>query len=524
MTSVLAEAVKNTKNVAVKTPNLTTMIKKTLIASAIILSFSSSITFANFSDVKITTEYEQAIQWMNSNGVINGYDDGTFKPDNCVNRVEFLKMLYKTLEINTAESKKELFPDTFENQWYAPYVRTARERKTINGYDDGTFKPEQCVNRVEAIKMAILEFNEGKIPEQTPEFANPYDIAQIKDNPWWMPYYKSAMGGGFLGTKHFKKFNATWEVTENTSASNPTYNYEPAGSMTRKEVAEMLYRMKATKDFALSVYEDFLTPNIIIKKNVEASLKIDQIILDENIDSESNIDLSFDLYISRPDLGLDEDVEYPGNDMPLTSDLPKELQAKLMYVSEIGDEDPNSGHMCERTSFPHRCSVTISQKDQGKENYDYLVKITFEDNSYAATKVTIPYPTTLHKPLIVEPTEEPSQNSKLDLKFQDVGATYYEVIVERCGKYLNNGINPCLDDTKYGLKRTENNELKEAYPSEINIPIISITDGIVHVSSTADMQSEESINYTVNARLESEINGIATITNSSDTKTFTRSN
>ena len=47
-----------------------------------------------FSDVNQDTSYMTAIAWMQGNGVIQGYPDGTFKPDQCVNRAEFLKMMY----------------------------------------------------------------------------------------------------------------------------------------------------------------------------------------------------------------------------------------------------------------------------------------------------------------------------------------------------------------------------------------------------------------------------------------------
>lgn len=486
------------------------MSKKLIIISVMFLGLSS-VACASFNDVKITTDYETAIQWMTTNGVINGYSDGTFKPDKCVNRVEFLKMLYKTLEIDTSKSEEKLFPDTFAAEWYAPFVRTAKERKTINGYPDGTFKPEQCVNRVEAIKMAVLEFNNGVVP---PERTTSYGKAADANNKeWYYPHLDYSLAGNFIGLKHTKKLEGT------------EFDFLPNDSMSRKEVAEMLYRMKSTKDHKLTAYDDFFTPNIIIQKEVDVTLTIDQIILTEMNGEPDGNNLAFDLYISRPDLNLNEDVEYPDNDMPLTVDLPLSLQPKYMYISDLDDTDPNSGSMCDRPRFPHRCEATILNSELGKENYSYLIKITFEDGSYAAKKVTIPYPETIEKPEITAPTQEPAQTSTLDLKFKEVGATYYQVFVERCGKYQYNGINPCLDSIEYGLKRDGKGGLMEAYPSEFHIPSITIENGIVHITADSIMNFEESVNYTVTATKElTDSEGIFRTVKNTDSKTFTSSN
>ncbi|MBU1935486.1 S-layer homology domain-containing protein, partial [Patescibacteria group bacterium] len=218
--------------------------------------------YVNFSDVNDDSHYKDAIDWMSENGFINGHPDGTFRPDDCVNRVELLKMIFETLEINIFDYNADLFSDTEANVWYTPYVIAGRARGTIVGYPDGTFKPDQCANRVEAIKMAILEFNNGEIPEQWDEFENPFDIAQVKDNPWWMPYFKSAMGANLIGIEHFERFDADWMgLGVDSDSANPTYNFGPSESMTRKEVAEMLYRMRTIQDNDMQYFDENIEPD-----------------------------------------------------------------------------------------------------------------------------------------------------------------------------------------------------------------------------------------------------------------------
>jgi len=156
---------------------LTTLIT----ASLIVAAFFAIPGTKGFSDINANTDYKSAIDWMTNNGVIQGYADQTFKPDQCVKRVEFLKMLFLMLNIDANNSTAELFKDTYADQWYAPYVKTARARGTVEGYPDGTFKPAQCVARVEALKMAILEFNETELPEPlTEEQTLPTDVYTLR--------------------------------------------------------------------------------------------------------------------------------------------------------------------------------------------------------------------------------------------------------------------------------------------------------------------------------------------------------
>jgi len=213
-----------------------------LISLMLSIFVSSNTTFANFSDVNETTNYYTAINWMAENNIIHGYSDDTFKPERCVNRAEFLKMLYLTSQknINNNETQADYsntFTDTSTNEWYWPYVKQALNDKTIKGYADGTFKPNQYVNRVEAIKMAVLEFNiyDETADEYGYSDANPRDIDL---NAWYASYFWSAQTLHALGLNH---------VTV-TGEGIPENYFYPGEPMTRKEVAEMLYSMKVIKD------------------------------------------------------------------------------------------------------------------------------------------------------------------------------------------------------------------------------------------------------------------------------------
>lgn len=221
--------------------------------------------FAQFSDVGPNTKYAEAIWWLSDNGIIQGYPDGTFKPEKCVNRVEFLKMLYLTneTEINDAPANSEyedMFFDVDTSQWYWRYLYYALETGTVEGYPDGSFKPAQCTKRVEAIKMGVLEFNEGEIPQYNFEEIEALvsSFKDIYEDAWYFNYFSYALYADILGMQHVIKLS-----NPDSDYYGVDQYYGPGGDMSRKEVSEMLYRLKTIKDNNIVKYSDAYIPEPI---------------------------------------------------------------------------------------------------------------------------------------------------------------------------------------------------------------------------------------------------------------------
>lgn len=255
------------------------------------------------------------------------------------------------------------------------------------------------------------------------------------------------------------------------------------------------------------------------KKNLinesKINLKLDKILLsDSNVFNDPNWKtFEFDVYLERPDLGLKEPIN-PGD--LYSVDLPLELQPDLMYVTSLEDHDPGSGMLCDRPRFPHRCSVSLSKQELGNSEYSFLIKTTFEDGTYAEKIITVPYPKDLEKPELVEPISVPKQGDKLDLKFKDVGADSYDVSVNLCKPYDNDGINPCLDGVHYSLVR-KNNELVSETDSDLEINVIN---EIVHLKSDFPIVFEESVEYSIVANLQGKIQDIPTYITTAEYKSF----
>ena len=125
--------------------------------------------------------YESAVKFVYNRGIVEGYPDGTYKPDQTLNRAELLKIIvgskFSASEYNPYEGDA-CFDDVDGTQWYTKYVCFAKAEGIVEGYPDGTFKPSNNVNFVEALK--IMMEGMGVAPSST------------ASGEWFMPYYDSA--------------------------------------------------------------------------------------------------------------------------------------------------------------------------------------------------------------------------------------------------------------------------------------------------------------------------------------------
>ena len=151
----------------------------------------------SFPDVPVTHLHYKAIDELVKAGVINGNPDGTFQPEVSVNRAAFLKMIYKAQGKVPDSSSVRCFPDVVPGSWYEPFVCDAAANKYVNGYPDGTFHPDQAVNRVEALKMIMLAFG-MQVDEIDAEEKDVVKFVDVSTAAWYTKYLYTAYVKGIL--------------------------------------------------------------------------------------------------------------------------------------------------------------------------------------------------------------------------------------------------------------------------------------------------------------------------------------
>ena len=104
----------------------------------------------NYSDVSEDAWYNNAVSTLSNAGVIDGYEDGTFKPDGNITRAEFATIAVRFFE--ATYDGGDLFSD-IAGHWAQDYINEAANAGIVDGYPDGTFRPQQYITRAEAMTM-----------------------------------------------------------------------------------------------------------------------------------------------------------------------------------------------------------------------------------------------------------------------------------------------------------------------------------------------------------------------------------
>lgn len=191
----------------------------------------STPAFQDFKDVPVTHPYYNAIIVLRYQGLLNGYADNTFRPDQEINRAEALKLIFEVAKIDIATGIAPVkFKDTDETSWYAGYLNKAVYLEVANGYADGTFKPEKNVNLVEFLKML--------------EIAQKVDLS--KTDLKQLPYTDVAPGQWYSKYINYAKINALVDVDKDGKVY-------PEKALTRGRVSEILYRFRNMKNKDQSV-------------------------------------------------------------------------------------------------------------------------------------------------------------------------------------------------------------------------------------------------------------------------------
>ncbi len=136
--------------------------------------FFSPVFAANFHDLSTDHIHYKGLKYMLDIGAMEGYPDGTLRPDAVVSRAEFLKIILQGtdhMRLGIGD-RKNCFPDV-TTEWYAPFVCYAFDQGLVKGYPDGLFHPEQPVNFVEAAKILHILFY-GDLPRDEKRWYRPY--------------------------------------------------------------------------------------------------------------------------------------------------------------------------------------------------------------------------------------------------------------------------------------------------------------------------------------------------------------
>lgn len=170
-----------------------------------------------YNDVPENNVYYDAIYTLTEKGTVSGYQDGSFRTMNDITRTEALKIILEGTDHGeeVAEENAGLAPlgDMEDDAWYLPYANYAYEEGYIAGDPYGNLRPNDSINRAEALKILILAANKTN------------ELTESEEDEWFSPYLRYGIDNALL-------------IPDSSGA------YYPEATLTRGELCELIYRFE----------------------------------------------------------------------------------------------------------------------------------------------------------------------------------------------------------------------------------------------------------------------------------------
>ena len=129
-----------------------------LTASVVVVVAPIASEASSFKDVQQTHPYYDEIQNLNDRGIINGFQDGTFKPAQNLTRGQAAKIIAGVLGLDTSNVNNPNFKDIPTTHQYFGAIAALKQEGIIDGYDDGTFRQGDFIQRNHIAKMLANAF------------------------------------------------------------------------------------------------------------------------------------------------------------------------------------------------------------------------------------------------------------------------------------------------------------------------------------------------------------------------------
>ena len=167
---------------------------------------------SDFADVKSSEWYSKFIGYIEKYGIIKGYDNNTFKPDENISRAEFVAMTVRFNSLFNDVKKGSYtvkYTDVASNYWAYSDIAYAKHAGWLNGYADGSFKGDNAITRAEVV--TVVNKATGRIADEgyiNKNLSSLNKFTDLKNNSHWAFYAIAESANthiGVIGTD-----NETW--------------------------------------------------------------------------------------------------------------------------------------------------------------------------------------------------------------------------------------------------------------------------------------------------------------------------
>lgn len=247
------------------------LVALTMLLSTFIQSISVN---AAFSDVAEDSRYKTAINTLTTLKVINGYEDGTFKPDQSITRAEFTKLIVYMLGYGHFSAPITQFNDVADTHWANANIKTAYDLGIVNGFDEVTFKPDAPVTYEQALKMVVCTLGYQTFAEGKGGYPLGYrdqaSSLKLTDGISGVGYEENATRGvvaqvmyNALEVKMYEQVGLEWEITEKNILNDYLKVYQLKGTVVGVEDSTTAACTETLYDGQMAI-EDSKTGNLFV--------------------------------------------------------------------------------------------------------------------------------------------------------------------------------------------------------------------------------------------------------------------
>jgi len=183
----------------------------------------------SFSDVPSTHWAYEAIMEMVNRGIMGGYPDGKFRPDNPIQRAETAVILVKLFNLQPVKSVKSSFADVLKSHWAFSFIEVINRTKLMNeSITNGQFAPDKNLTRIAFVPIQVRALGMKFFAENVSEQEKSETLQQFMDQsqvPSW--------ARGFL----------TISAKAKCMSGYPDKTFKPRKEITRAEMAVLIYEM-----------------------------------------------------------------------------------------------------------------------------------------------------------------------------------------------------------------------------------------------------------------------------------------
>lgn len=218
--------------------------KKYIVAILLVTIFTTSFSGLsygenmNFKDIDKSYAKEE-IEALFKDGIMNGKDQGYFKPKDKMTRAELAAVIVRLLKLEEDKEAAKVFEDVPENAWYIGYIGALIKAGITDGTSPTTFSPNKNVTRQELAVFFIRALGlEQSAKEQKikPNFTDNKEI-----EPWATHHVGLASKIGFIN---------------GISNSDGSYRYEPKKFAERQALAKLAYSFNYNKDSYINIIKE----------------------------------------------------------------------------------------------------------------------------------------------------------------------------------------------------------------------------------------------------------------------------